>query len=161
MSALFIQVPSTELVIFHILLLCAPFQACTITPTVLRNDRSYHTILNTSIFVQEFSAVPWKSILTSIHVWAIVSANIATDWALYTILICLPTFLLDVLRFDIQAVGEDKMSFSVDERRRREPLRAPGGSIQNLIDRLQSNMNFITLLTIGQISENFMTTNSQ
>ena len=48
--------------------------------------------------------VPWRSILTSKHVWAIVAANTAVDWGLYTVLICLPTFLLDVLHFDIQAV---------------------------------------------------------
>lgn len=31
--------------------------------------------------------------------------NLASDWGLYTILICLPMFLLDILHFDIQTVG--------------------------------------------------------
>ena len=31
--------------------------------------------------------------------------NLASDWGLYTILICLPMFLLDILHFDIQTVS--------------------------------------------------------
>ena len=38
----------------------------------------------------------------------------------------------------------------------------PGGAkVEKLVDLLQSIINFINLLTIGQISEIFMTTNSR
>ena len=48
--------------------------------------------------------MPWKLILTSVPVWGIMFGNLASDWGLYTILICLPMFLLDILHFDIQTV---------------------------------------------------------
>ena len=37
--------------------------------------------------------------------------NLASDWGLYTILICLPMFLLDILHFDIQTVGRNFLSY--------------------------------------------------
>lgn len=36
---------------------------------------------------------PWKSIVTSTGVWAIVAANFAETWGAYTYLTQLPTFL--------------------------------------------------------------------
>lgn len=55
--------------------------------------------------MQEDVPIPWKSILTSVPVWGIMFGNLASDWGLYTILICLPMFLLDILHFDIQTVS--------------------------------------------------------
>lgn len=55
--------------------------------------------------LQEDVPIPWKSILTSAPVWGIMFGNLASDWGLYTILICLPMFLLDILHFDIQTVS--------------------------------------------------------
>jgi len=49
--------------------------------------------------------VPWKAILTSRPVWAVVVGNIANDWGLYTILICLPLFLMDIMKFNVQTMG--------------------------------------------------------
>lgn len=37
--------------------------------------------------------VPWKAILTSLPVWATVSAHFAENWGFYTLLTQLPTFL--------------------------------------------------------------------
>ena len=54
---------------------------------------------------QENASIPWRSILTSGPVWGIIFGHLASNWGLYTILICLPTFLLDALHFDIQTVG--------------------------------------------------------
>ncbi|GAB0100072.1 hypothetical protein DMENIID0001_160550 [Sergentomyia squamirostris] len=48
---------------------------------------------------------PWKSILTSSGVWAIVAANFAEVWGSYTFLTQLPTFLKDSLNFDLGATG--------------------------------------------------------
>ena len=43
--------------------------------------------------------------LTSGPVWGVILGNIANDWGLYTILICLPLFLMDIMHFDVQAVS--------------------------------------------------------
>jgi len=48
--------------------------------------------------------VPWGKILTSKPVWAIIAANMAADWGLYTILISLPIYLVDIRHVDIQTV---------------------------------------------------------
>ena len=44
---------------------------------------------------------------------------------------------------------------------RREPLRAPGGRVDKLVDPFQEKINFINLLTIGEISKIFMATISR
>ena len=53
-------------------------------------------------------SVPWKKILTSRPVLAVVIGNIANDWGLYTILICLPLFLMDIMKFNVQTVSLTK-----------------------------------------------------
>lgn len=49
--------------------------------------------------------VPWKSIFTSGPVWAIITANFTADWGMYTILICLPKYFIEVLHFDLAKVS--------------------------------------------------------
>ncbi|XP_064594982.1 vesicular glutamate transporter 2-like [Liolophura sinensis] len=49
--------------------------------------------------------VPWKAILTSVPVWAIVAAHFAENWGFYTWLTLLPTFMNDILGFDLNKAG--------------------------------------------------------
>lgn len=49
--------------------------------------------------------VPWKSILTSLPVIAIVVSNVTSDWGAYTLLTNIPSYMNDVLRLDITANG--------------------------------------------------------
>ncbi|ELT91388.1 hypothetical protein CAPTEDRAFT_21080 [Capitella teleta] len=49
--------------------------------------------------------VPWRCILTSLPVWAIVFAHFAENWGFYTLLTELPTFLSDVMHFDVYQAG--------------------------------------------------------
>ncbi|XP_064630117.1 sialin-like isoform X2 [Lineus longissimus] len=49
--------------------------------------------------------VPVKAILTSMPVWAIVVANICSDWGAYTFLTQIPSYMNDVLKFDIAVNG--------------------------------------------------------
>ncbi|XP_052254003.1 sialin-like isoform X2 [Dreissena polymorpha] len=48
---------------------------------------------------------PWRSILTSLPVWAIVAAHFAENWGFYTWLTELPTFMNDVLHFNMYQAG--------------------------------------------------------
>ncbi|XP_078310380.1 putative transporter slc-17.2 [Crassostrea virginica] len=49
--------------------------------------------------------VPWKSIFTSMPVYAIVVSNIACDWGGYTLLTNIPTYMNEVLKLDITSNG--------------------------------------------------------
>uniref|UniRef100_H2ZGX8 Sialin n=1 Tax=Ciona savignyi TaxID=51511 RepID=H2ZGX8_CIOSA len=53
----------------------------------------------------EVLSVPWWEIATSKRVWAISIAHFCNNWGFYTLLTCLPTYLKDVLKFDIQQDG--------------------------------------------------------
>ncbi|KAK2572965.1 Vesicular glutamate transporter 2 [Acropora cervicornis] len=72
----------------------------TVHPTISDEEKRY--IEESFDQGNEDVPIPWKSILTSVPVWGIMFGNLASDWGLYTILICLPMFLLDILHFDIQ-----------------------------------------------------------
>lgn len=54
---------------------------------------------------QEVHRVPWLSILTSVRVWAIIITHFCCNWAFYTLLTDLPTYLKGILHFDISENG--------------------------------------------------------
>jgi len=49
--------------------------------------------------------VPWKEIFTSKPMLALSVAHMCNNWGFYTLLTCLPTFLKDILQFDIAHSG--------------------------------------------------------
>ncbi|GFY74558.1 putative inorganic phosphate cotransporter, partial [Trichonephila inaurata madagascariensis] len=48
---------------------------------------------------------PWKSILTSIPVWALLAAHTGESWGFFTLLILAPTYLSNILHFDLKQNG--------------------------------------------------------
>ncbi|XP_031343254.1 sialin-like [Photinus pyralis] len=48
---------------------------------------------------------PWKSIFTSVPVWAIIVATFGDSWGFYTLLTQLPMFMKDTLNFDLPSTG--------------------------------------------------------
>ncbi|VDM50057.1 unnamed protein product [Toxocara canis] len=61
-------------------------------------------------FVRDFlslqkRAVPWRSILTSVPVWATYCGHFAGDWGAYMMMTSLPLFMNDVLGFDLTSLG--------------------------------------------------------
>ncbi|GLV41384.1 Major Facilitator Superfamily Transporter 9 [Carabus blaptoides fortunei] len=48
---------------------------------------------------------PWKSILTSAPVWAIVASHFSENWGFYTLLTQLPKFMKDTLGFELTKTG--------------------------------------------------------
>ncbi|KAL3272430.1 hypothetical protein HHI36_013912 [Cryptolaemus montrouzieri] len=49
--------------------------------------------------------IPWRGILTSVPLWALVCAQVGHDWGFYTMVTDLPTYLKDVLKFNIGQNG--------------------------------------------------------
>ena len=50
-------------------------------------------------------SVPWKSILTSVPVWAVLVTQCGIAWLFYTQLTELPTYMNNILQFDIKQVS--------------------------------------------------------
>jgi len=46
--------------------------------------------------------VPWRHIFTSVPVWAIIITHIAQNWGFYTLLTELPTYMKNILHFNIK-----------------------------------------------------------
>ncbi|XP_031560826.1 uncharacterized transporter slc-17.2-like isoform X2 [Actinia tenebrosa] len=72
-------------------------------PTISEQEKQL--ILKETESINNPDPVPWKALLTSVPVWAIMAGNLAADWGLYTILISLPMYLIDILHTDIQTMG--------------------------------------------------------
>ncbi|XP_046531260.1 sialin isoform X3 [Equus quagga] len=50
-------------------------------------------------------SVPWVPMLKSLPLWAIVVAHFSYNWTFYTLLTLLPTYMKEILRFNIQENG--------------------------------------------------------
>ena len=49
-------------------------------------------------------STPWWQMLKSPAVWAIIASNVTSDWGIYTMLTNIPTYMYDVLKFDMSSV---------------------------------------------------------
>ncbi|GBM03528.1 Putative inorganic phosphate cotransporter [Araneus ventricosus] len=49
--------------------------------------------------------IPWKSILTSVHMWGLIVTHFGQNWGFYTLLTDMPTYLSNVLHFNIEKNG--------------------------------------------------------
>ncbi|XP_070559139.1 sialin-like [Ptychodera flava] len=49
--------------------------------------------------------VPWKKILTSLPFWAILMTHMCCNWGTYSLLTFLPTYMREILKFDIKQNG--------------------------------------------------------
>ncbi|XP_065213583.1 putative inorganic phosphate cotransporter isoform X2 [Planococcus citri] len=54
---------------------------------------------------KDLGPMPWKAILTSAPVWALVIGEVGHDWALYTMVSDLPKYMSDVMKFNPAANG--------------------------------------------------------
>lgn len=70
-------------------------------PSITRAERDY---IIKAIGPAQSSphSVPWCRILTSIPVWALVFTHIAQNWGFYTLLTELPSYMKNILHFDIK-----------------------------------------------------------
>uniref|UniRef100_A0A1I8P2I3 Major facilitator superfamily (MFS) profile domain-containing protein n=1 Tax=Stomoxys calcitrans TaxID=35570 RepID=A0A1I8P2I3_STOCA len=69
-------------------------------------DASDDYRVNVSSSVESHSApasIPWRAIMTSVPLWAILITQCGQSWAFYTQLTELPTYMNNILHFDIQS----------------------------------------------------------
>ncbi|XP_050508459.1 putative inorganic phosphate cotransporter isoform X3 [Diabrotica virgifera virgifera] len=73
-------------------------------PFITKEEFSYLKSELESISVESHS-IPWRSIFTSVPVWALVIAQIGHDWGFYTMITDLPSYMSDVLKFNVKDNG--------------------------------------------------------
>ncbi|CAK1547115.1 unnamed protein product [Leptosia nina] len=54
---------------------------------------------------KQLDPVPWKALVRSVPLWALIVAGIGHDWGYYTMVTDLPKYMTDVLKFDIKSTG--------------------------------------------------------
>ncbi|XP_064480100.1 sialin-like [Ornithodoros turicata] len=70
-------------------------------PHISEEEKAYIMENRGALFACNRS-VPWRSILTSPSVWVYTIAKFSTSWSFYTLLINLPTYLENILHFQIK-----------------------------------------------------------
>lgn len=68
-------------------------------------EEKYHIITSRDAIFSVHKPVPWLSILTSRGVWLCAFVKFCASWTFYTLLTELPSYLSNVLHFDIQKDG--------------------------------------------------------
>ncbi|GAB0100070.1 MFS domain-containing protein [Sergentomyia squamirostris] len=74
-------------------------------PYITDEEKNYILCNNGSNEERKNIRHPWKDILTSMAVWAIVASHFSENYGNYTLMTQLPTFLKDTLKFDISESG--------------------------------------------------------
>ncbi|KAJ6643258.1 Sialin [Pseudolycoriella hygida] len=76
-------------------------------PNITDEERTFivMSLGNQKAGLPKFADAPWKDICTSSAVWAIIVAHFCESWGFFTLLTQLPSFLKDILNFDISNSG--------------------------------------------------------
>ncbi|XP_063824890.1 putative inorganic phosphate cotransporter [Ostrinia nubilalis] len=54
---------------------------------------------------KQMDPIPWKALLRSVPLWALIIAGIGHDWGYFTMVTDLPKYMTDVLKFNIKSTG--------------------------------------------------------
>jgi hypothetical protein len=65
-----------------------------------------------NLCVQDLTPTPWKSIITSMPVWALVIAGAGHDWGAFTLISDLPKYMNDVLHFSVTEVSQKQKLYA-------------------------------------------------
>ncbi|KAM3606871.1 uncharacterized protein V6R79_024905 [Siganus canaliculatus] len=74
-------------------------------PRISEQERLYITSSLKNELSTSAQTIPWRDIVTSRALWAIVVAHFSYNWTFYTLLTLLPTYMSDILGFSIQQNG--------------------------------------------------------
>ncbi|XP_047476944.1 sialin-like [Penaeus chinensis] len=72
-------------------------------PRISRAERRFIEESIGTCSKSEKPPIPWKSVWTSMPVWAIIVAHTCSNWGWYMLLVKLPTYMRYILKFDIKA----------------------------------------------------------
>ncbi|XP_048250163.1 uncharacterized transporter slc-17.2-like [Haliotis rufescens] len=72
-------------------------------PRITKRERNY--IITSIGEKQQTFSTPWAALLKSPALWACLTAHVCCNWIIYTLLTNIPTFLKEVLDFDIAENG--------------------------------------------------------
>jgi len=72
-------------------------------PTIHPHEKEYIQKSIGTMRREDVPPVPWGRIFTSIPVWALVITHMAQNWGFYTLLTELPTYMKNILHFDMKA----------------------------------------------------------
>lgn len=56
-------------------------------------------------YSKKLDPIPWKALLRSVPLWALIIAGIGHDWGYFTMITDLPKYMTDVLKFNIKSTG--------------------------------------------------------
>ena len=74
-------------------------------PRITAAERRYWETTIGTMDLTAHPPTPWRKFLTSVPVWALTIAFFAAAWGYFTLMICLPLYMHDVLGFDITSNG--------------------------------------------------------
>ncbi|KAH9525913.1 hypothetical protein DERF_000044 [Dermatophagoides farinae] len=76
-----------------------------IHPTIQRKELEMIIANRNNDLTKKKPKMPWRSIITSVPLWALVIAHFGQNWGFYTFLTQLPRYFQNVLHFDIKKNG--------------------------------------------------------
>ncbi|XP_012943338.1 sialin [Aplysia californica] len=71
-------------------------------PRISASEREY---IESSIGKKEKVDTPWRHILTTPAVWGMAVAHFSNNWGFYTLLTCLPSYMKNILKFNMKENG--------------------------------------------------------
>ncbi|GJQ72217.1 hypothetical protein Trydic_g3308 [Trypoxylus dichotomus] len=74
-------------------------------PYISDEERDYLRKELNEIATGKARIIPWRAILTSVPLWALVAAQIGHDWGFFTMVTDLPIYMSDVLKFNVNENG--------------------------------------------------------
>ncbi|XP_046627975.1 putative inorganic phosphate cotransporter [Neodiprion virginianus] len=74
-------------------------------PFITEAERTYLHEMTIEHTHKKTGPTPWRQILTSAPVWALIAGEMGFSWGFYMVLTDLPKYMNDVLKFSIQANG--------------------------------------------------------
>lgn len=75
-------------------------------PYIKPTEREYLAKeMGSAVRTEKLPPTPWKAILTSMPMFALVAAQIGHDWGFYIMVTDLPKYMADVMQFSIKANG--------------------------------------------------------
>lgn len=75
------------------------------SPTYHIKRNNYNLQLLFYAFCQRLR-IPWKHIMTSVPMWALIIAHVGQNWGYWTLLTEIPSYMTGVLNFRIEQVGD-------------------------------------------------------